>query len=359
MQKVKLIDVLKILRKASPFWAAVFFFVLAWLIGVRNAAFLVSALVVHELGHGWAALRLGLGVRSFSFMPFVGAGLSPERPWKTREEEAYLALAGPAWGTAMTSAIAVLAFLVGSSGPSADNVLWHWVLLALALNLFNLAPLGILDGGRMVKSILHSVSRPLGWTFQLSGIPLGLALAVWINPILGAFVALISSLELWLDLKRWQKEQGRRTAVKRLGVVLGMPPSVSGADVAERIREMAEWPERKLDDWLSANRSYCLVAVRLNAKTDAKMRFRIVTEILCAHLASGERQRNWLLRLNLSDDDILFAPRWSDLPEFLAEDKELRPMGGRAAAAYVGLYLLTVSVLSSGMFFLAPLLGIL
>jgi Zn-dependent protease len=106
----------------------------------------VLLIFVHELGHYLEARRQGLRVSLPVFIPFIGAYVAlkdvPFDPWRN----AKVALAGPFLG-----GVGALACLV--AGEISDSNL----LLALAytgffLNLFNLVPIGFLDGGRILQS---------------------------------------------------------------------------------------------------------------------------------------------------------------------------------------------------------------
>jgi Zn-dependent protease len=107
---------------------------------------LVLLILVHELGHYLEAKRQGLKVSLPVFIPFIGAYVAlrdvPFDPWRN----AKVSLAGPVVG-------GVGSLVVLGAGEAADSRL----LLALAytgffLNLVNLVPIGILDGGRLFQS---------------------------------------------------------------------------------------------------------------------------------------------------------------------------------------------------------------
>ena len=113
-----------------------------WTFGVG----IVVLILVHELGHYLEARRQGLNPALPVFVPFLGAYVAlrdvPFDPWRN----AKVALAGPVIGG--VGSLAVLA--LGESSGSR-------LLLALAytgffLNLFNLVPIGILDGGRIYEA---------------------------------------------------------------------------------------------------------------------------------------------------------------------------------------------------------------
>ena len=107
--------------------------------------FVLGVLIfVHELGHFIEARREGLDPDWPVFIPFLGAYVKHTRgnPWQT----ARVAIAGPILG----GAAALACFLIGKADGSS-------LMLALAyfgffLNLLNLLPFGILDGGSVWRS---------------------------------------------------------------------------------------------------------------------------------------------------------------------------------------------------------------
>ncbi len=160
-------------------------YALLW--GWQFAVGFVLLLLVHELGHVAEAKRQGLPVSAPMFIPFLGALITlkqlPDNAWN----EAKVAIAGPIIGGLGAAAVWGL-------GEYLDSDL----LVALAftgffLNLFNLAPISPLDGGRIVAAI-----HPALWIVGLL-LLLGLAI-VAPNPIL-ILILVIGGLESW---RRWQ-----------------------------------------------------------------------------------------------------------------------------------------------------------
>ena len=160
-------------------------YALLW--GPKFAVGFVLLLLVHELGHVWEAKRQGLPVSAPMFIPFLGALITlkqlPDNAWA----EAKVAIAGPILGGLGAAAVWGL-------GEYLDSDL----LIALAftgffLNLFNLAPISPLDGGRIVAAI-----HPALWLAGLA-VLLGLTI-VAPNPIL-ILILVLGGLESW---RRWQ-----------------------------------------------------------------------------------------------------------------------------------------------------------
>jgi Zn-dependent protease len=158
----------------------------SWIWGWRFALGFVLLLLVHEMGHVLELRRQGVPATAPLFIPFVGAVVGmkqmPEDAWR----EARVALAGPILGS------------LGAAGAwAAGAALDSELLVALAfvgflLNLFNLAPVVPLDGGRAVAAL-----HPAIWGLGLVGL-VGLTI-VAPNPIL-LLILLLGGLELW---RRW------------------------------------------------------------------------------------------------------------------------------------------------------------
>jgi Zn-dependent protease len=128
-------------------------YALIW--GWQFGAGFVALILVHELGHYVEAKRQGLDVSIPRFIPFLGAYVaiknSPVNPLKN----AYLALAGPAAGGLASVACWVI-------GSATDSSLFHALAYAgFFLNLFNLIPLGILDGGAIWRAYRLAKAEPM------------------------------------------------------------------------------------------------------------------------------------------------------------------------------------------------------
>jgi Zn-dependent protease len=132
-------------------------YALIW--GWRFAIGFVLLILVHELGHYFEARRQGLQVSLPVFVPFLGAYVmiknSPLNPWRN----ALVALAGPAVGGLGCVVCWVL-------GAAMDSDLLHALAYAgFLINLINLVPIGILDGGAIwhaIRLARHSVAAPPG-----------------------------------------------------------------------------------------------------------------------------------------------------------------------------------------------------
>lgn len=145
----------------------------------------IASIVLHELAHGWAAIRLGddtplrtghmtwnplvhMGAMSLIVFGLIGIawGQMPVDPTRLRGRygDALVALAGPAMNLALAALAIVLAALWGGYAQSIPDPLWQNLLiffkagafLNVSLAVFNLLPVPPLDGSR----ILAGVSPP-------------------------------------------------------------------------------------------------------------------------------------------------------------------------------------------------------
>jgi Zn-dependent protease len=113
--------------------------------GWAFAAGFVLLILIHEIGHGVEIKRAGLQAGYPVFIPFFGALISLRGQPRSPIEEARIAFAGPLWGAAAALATAALYL------ATRQRLLLSIAYSGFFLNLFNLTPLGFLDGGRVTK----------------------------------------------------------------------------------------------------------------------------------------------------------------------------------------------------------------
>jgi Zn-dependent protease len=121
--------------------------VYAGLWGWQFALGFVLLIFVHELGHLVAAKKFGLNVGAPVFIPFMGAFIALKDAPKNAWIEAWVGIGGPILGAAG----ALVCHGIGemTNQPLFIAIAWsgYW------LNLFNLTPIGTLDGGRIVTAL--------------------------------------------------------------------------------------------------------------------------------------------------------------------------------------------------------------
>jgi Zn-dependent protease len=142
------------------------------------AAGLVVMILIHEFGHVIEINRQGLKATAPVFIPFFGAAIFQREHPQSALHQAQIGIAGPLLGTVG----AVVAYVL--YGTTHFTPLLLAAYLGFFINLFNLIPAGMLDGGW----ILGAVSK---W-FQVFGLALLALLVIFagISPIIIVFVLL-------------------------------------------------------------------------------------------------------------------------------------------------------------------------
>ena len=209
---IQLVRVAGIRIGASPSWFVILFLAIyllsgsfrdalggssteAYLVAVGSAVLFFVSIVLHELGHAFAARREGIEVHGIDLWLFGGlAKLS--RDSKTPGEEFRVAVAGPfvtllvvalCFGVAVVLSGAgdafELALLEDGSAPSPVELLVAFVgSMNVILLVFNLVPAFPLDGGRIARALAWRVTgdRVKGTVFSaVLGQGFGILLIGW------------------------------------------------------------------------------------------------------------------------------------------------------------------------------------
>ena len=161
--------------KFAALFVAIGGYALLW--GWRFAVGFVVLILIHELGHFVEARRQGFHASLPMFVPFLGAYVTIRgafNPWKN----GLVAIAGPIAG----GIASVVTLGVGEAIDS--NLLRALAYFGFFLNLFNLLPVGFLDGG--------AIWRSTNWLWRGGGRSKGAAMG-----IAYAGVALLLALGMW------------------------------------------------------------------------------------------------------------------------------------------------------------------
>jgi Zn-dependent protease len=134
-----------LLKTGGTMFLTIWIYAMTW--GWWFAAGFVLLIFVHECGHLLVARRLGLKVGAPVFIPFMGALIALKDAPKNAWIEAQVGIGGPLLGTVGAVVCLGLSLLTG-------NPLFRALAYSgFFLNLFNLAPIGFLDGGRIVTAL--------------------------------------------------------------------------------------------------------------------------------------------------------------------------------------------------------------
>jgi len=176
LSKAKVV-LLFLLKLGQPLWTmlvtvGIYALVYPW----QFAVGFVALILVHELGHVWVARRKGLPVSLPFFIPFLGALVMLRRHPKNAATEAAIALGGPVAGS-------LAALLIYGIGAWTGAEMWYALAyVGFFLNLINLLPFHMLDGGR----IAAAVSR---WLWLVGAV---------VGPIVIWFTGSLLFLLLWI-----------------------------------------------------------------------------------------------------------------------------------------------------------------
>lgn len=190
-------------------WSWVLLFVFFCFVDLRFAAFyavIFFLVLLHELGHCFAAQRLDVPVHDIILCPIGGvAGIEmPDDPKK----ELIVTCAGPLVNVVLAFPLYVLAFLANTylHETQFDNYGSRLFAVNLMLFFFNIIPLFPMDGGRVFRSLLSLllndhlkatkiavyVSHFLSFAFIMGGIYFGL----YTVPIIGIMMFFAANSEL-------------------------------------------------------------------------------------------------------------------------------------------------------------------
>lgn len=148
----------------------------------------VGITLIHEIGHAVVIRAKGLRAGFMVFIPFIGGAVTLKDQPRTVFDDALIGLAGPFFGT-----IASLVILQGYKWTG-DPLYLLIACLGFVLNLFNLLPIGMLDGGRISAAITK-------WMWLIGG-----GVVVWKvidqpNPLI-IVIAVLAAFQVYASIVR-------------------------------------------------------------------------------------------------------------------------------------------------------------
>ncbi|HEX3797819.1 MAG TPA: site-2 protease family protein [Verrucomicrobiae bacterium] len=164
-----LLKILPYLKTGGTMFISCWLYARIW--GWWYAFGFVMLIFVHECGHLIAAKRLGLKVGAPVFIPFLGALIALKQAPRNAWIEAQVGIGGPLLGALGAVACYVLYAFTGNGIFSA------LAFTGFFLNLFNLAPIGFLDGGRIVTALSP-------WLWLVGVVVIGAMMLIHFNLIL-------------------------------------------------------------------------------------------------------------------------------------------------------------------------------
>ncbi|MBV8543129.1 MAG: hypothetical protein JO093_23150 [Acidobacteria bacterium] len=153
----------------------------------------VGIILIHEIGHAVAIRAKGLRAGLMVFIPFVGGAVTLKDQPRSAYDDAQIGLAGPVAGTFVT--LVFLQIFKWTNQP---------LYLTIAeggffVNLFNLLPIGMLDGGRISAAITK-------WMWVLGGGFLVYKVVKQPNPLMVLLVLLVA-FQVYLSIVREKDDE--------------------------------------------------------------------------------------------------------------------------------------------------------
>jgi Zn-dependent protease len=166
----------------------------------------VVIILVHEIGHAVVIRAKGLRAGVMVFIPFIGGAVTLKDQPRSAYDDAQIGLAGPIAGT--VASLIVLQMYKWTENPT-------WLAIAaggFAINLLNLLPIGMLDGGRISAAVTK-------WMWVFGGGALVYKAVKQPNPLM-ILVLLLVAFQVYASLMREKDDKsfydvtlGQRAAI--------------------------------------------------------------------------------------------------------------------------------------------------
>lgn len=144
--------------------------------------------LIHEIGHAVAIRVKGLRAGFMVFIPFIGGAVTLKDQPTSVYDDAVIGLAGPFAGT--MASLLCLQFYKWTGDP-----LWLLIaFLGFALNLFNLLPIGMLDGGRISAAVTK-------WMWVFGGGAVVYKVVDQPNPLI-IIIAVLAAFQVYASIVR-------------------------------------------------------------------------------------------------------------------------------------------------------------
>ena len=159
----------------------------AWIIGFLSSFFLLSSIISHEVLHTFVSLNQGVKIKKITFY-FLGAILQIDKYCQTALGNIKIAIVRPLLCFATASILLLISNYSNSQELLSINIISRVGILNLFLGFLNLIPIGSLDGGNLLKSIIwhFSGSKNKGRNF-LNKVNISLSFLVLIFGIICLF----------------------------------------------------------------------------------------------------------------------------------------------------------------------------
>ena len=125
----------------------------AWLIGFLTSFFLLCSIIFHQVFHTYICLSEGVKIKNITFF-FLGAILQIEKDCQSALGNIKISLVRPILCFATSIFLLLISYFSESKEQIFINIITRVGVLNLFLGIFNLIPIGTLDGGNLLKSVI-------------------------------------------------------------------------------------------------------------------------------------------------------------------------------------------------------------
>ncbi len=149
--------------------------------------------LIHEIGHAVAIRMKGLRAGYMVFIPFIGGAVTLKDQPRSAYDDAQIGLAGPVAGT--LASLVSLQIFKWTANPL-------YLLIAFTgfvLNLINLLPIGMLDGGRISAAVTK-------WMWVFGGAILAYKVFKQPNPLL-IVILLLAAFQVYASIMREKEDR--------------------------------------------------------------------------------------------------------------------------------------------------------
>ncbi len=221
------------------------------LFGVVATLLLFTAVLLHELGHSFQALRQGVKVRDITLLPIGGLSQMEEIP-ESPGKELRISLSGPVVNFAIAGVLILVAMVLRARAvvtlpelfASLGQASWRGMLAYLTmsnllLGLFNLLPAFPMDGGRVLRALLAMRMDYARATSIAVSVGQGLALLLGLWGFAGgSFTLIFIALFVWMGAGQEGKQVEVKSVLESMQVRQAMSlhtEAVSPDDRLERV----------------------------------------------------------------------------------------------------------------------------
>ena len=173
-----------------------------WTVAMAMAILFFMSVLIHELSHSVLARRQGIPVHGITLFIFGGVSRlsrEPERPWK----EFIIAVIGPVASLLLAAIFGGVWYALGTGDSTLEVMLFLLAWSNLSLGLFNILPGYPLDGGRVLRAAVWSITGShqkathvagrAGQAIGVLAVLLGISIGVMFELVNGVWIAIVGS----------------------------------------------------------------------------------------------------------------------------------------------------------------------